>query len=629
MNKWHLKILLIAVIGLFILTALPQVVTAVGNQVITGISIHDVAGKVGIKIAASGPVSFRTYMSKEPRKSLIVDISPATLGKNVKTRVELNKGMVERVRAQQLSAGKVRVTVDLVDNPIFIVTQAPGGFGVNVDIGIMPRKPVAKVSAVKDEPPAPPKAAPKPRKVKKAAPKKELVSLDFVGADIVYVLKLLAKQSGANIVADNTVKGTVTMTLNNVPLETALALICKTSGFDYKKEGNVLLVGSAENLAKITPRDMVPRGEEIVDVVVLQYASAADMEKVLKQQYPALTITMDAGINAIILKGSATLVKEAKEMVTAQDVEKQVAAVKTTLIQLKYAQAKDIESQIKAQVPEASNLKVDERTNGFIIQGSDDEIAKVKKYLDLVDIPLKQVVIECRIIDLSETDAKELGIDWVDILSFSGASGTVPTFTEQVAGAAAGASAPTAINTLSVDGFTRLPFLIGGPAGKTFNMKLEKKNAKTIAYPKIATQSGKEAKVHIGTQYQILYYDSRAGTYSAISVNTGSDLTVTPVIMSDNTIEASINMESTDFKALIANQYPWTGTKKASVKVRMKDGQTLVIGGLINDNKNSTINRVPLLSDIPILGKMFTYWKEQKVYKQLIVLVTPRILEIE
>lgn len=621
MNKWHLKILLIAVIGLFILTALPQVVTAGGVQVITGISIHDVAGKVGIKIAASGPVSFKTYMTKQPRRSLILDISPATLGRNVKARVELNKGMVERVRTAQLSSGKVRVTIDLVDNPVFIVTQAPGSLGVNVDIGMKPRNPAARVSVSKVEPPAPPKAAPKTRKVKKAQPRKDLVSLDFQGADVIYVLKLLAKQSGANIVADNTVKGTVTMTLNNVPLETALALICKTSGFDYKKEGNVILVGSAENLAKITSRDMVPRGKEVVDVVVLQYASAADMEKVLKQQYPALTITLDAGINAIILKGSASLVKEAKEMVMAQDVEKQVAAVKTTLIQLKYAQAKDIEAQIKAQVPEASNFKVDERTNGLIIQASDDVIAKVKKYLDLVDIPLKQVVIECRIVDLEEADTKDLGIDWLDIVSFSGAGPTTPTFTE---------AAPSVTNPLDLGSFTRLPILIGGPTtGRAFNMKLDKKKTRTIAYPKLATQSGKEARVHVGNTFQILYYDSRSGTYSTISVDTGSTLSVTPIIMSDNTIETNIDIEQTDFKQLIGGQYPWTGTKKASVKVRLKDGQTLVIGGLITDNKNSIVNRVPLLSDIPILGKMFTYWNEKKEYKQLIVLVTPRILDIQ
>jgi len=285
----------------------------------------------------------------------------------------------------------------------------------------------------------------------------------------------------------------------------------------------------------------------------------------------------------------------------------------TEVIKMRYATAKDAVTQIKTVLGEVADIQVDERLNALIVTGSPEGVDQIKEFLAKVDIPLQQVMLDLKVVDITSTGRKSLGINWNQWLATT-------IFAE---GARPDGTAPPAYLGIPIDAFARTPFSLTA----TLNFLVESNEARILAAPRIATMSGKTASIHVGDKFPIVYYDPRAGQYQVIYVDIGIKLEVKPTIGPDGYITCDITPTVSSLRELIQNQYPRTIERTATTTMRVKDGETIVIGGLIQDEDREVVDKVPLLGDLPIVGALFkTTTKGPDVKSEVVIMITPKVL---
>lgn len=448
--------------------------------------------------------------------------------------------------------------------------------------------------------------------------KEKTVTLDFSGADLVQVIKLIAKESKCDCVIESSVTGTVNMRIKDVPLSVALGVILKTAGFDYKKVGNLIVVATPKNLSKIASGLYSGGGAEVYQVIMLEHANAAQIIETLQGASPGTAITTDERINAVIVNGSVGAIRRIKDLVSKLDVPASntfAPDVQTKVFDMRYAKAEDLESQIKSFLP-GLKYQIDKRTNSFAVIGTKQIFDKFQGYLSTVDIPLQQVVLEVKILSLTTRNTLTTG---------SNAPSTSITTTLQEVGwnAVTGYAATTYVDLRfgGIFPFVRTPMSI---AYIIYSL-IEKSEAEIIANPTISTVSGKEAKITSARVYNNAQQDPRTGTYTTVSYDVGVDVTVTPTVTDDGFVVLKVKPEVSDLINMVQT-FPWTNTRTAEITVRVKDGEPVVIGGLHRKNVARTDNKVPLIGDIPIVGEMFKYKKLENRDEECVIMVIPRIL---
>ncbi|MGV8119723.1 MAG: secretin N-terminal domain-containing protein [Candidatus Xenobiia bacterium LiM19] len=630
------------------------------DATVSSVKVMDRTGTIKVLVDTNEAVGCVVSRAKTPRNCLIVELYPAVLSSQVKKKIDVNYGLVEGVRVIQATdkARTVKVMVDLISPVDYKVVPAAGRRGIALELGTAmistakATKAVAQAPATtpSQETPRPavttekrtvqhqqvaqkqqpvqyqqaqsykPAAPAKPRAPKKpAAPKEKLVSMDFVNADLIYVLKILAKELNYNIVTDPSVSGAVTMTLKNVPANGALNIIVKMSGYDYKIVGNTMIVGDEKTLSKIPSNIMgVKKGHEVTQVIPLENAKPGDVQSVLASNYPDAKIQPDSRLNALIVTADESTIKQMKALASQLDVDvPEPPKPKTEVIPLKAATARDIATTLQKLVPTLS-YNTDERLNALIVTGDDASITQLKDYLEELDQSLKQVCLDVKVVDLTESGTKSFGTSW----GYQGTNGNLinTTFTEVQTKTVDGASVTEAM--IPIQYFTRSALSISF----TLNALIQASEAKVLAAPKVTTVSGKEAQIHIGEKYPVVYYDPRAGQYQVIYVDIGTKLNITATVLPDGNVSLNVKPDISNLLDLINNQYPHTANRTANVYMRVKDGETMVLGGLLRETENITKNKIPLLGDIPILGQLFRNEYRQKNKNEVVIMITPHIL---
>jgi type II secretory pathway component GspD/PulD (secretin) len=652
--------------------------------VVTDVQVKPGAsGKLSVHVSATGEVKTRVITLTDPRNQLVVEVSPAQLATDVPKSYEVNQGIVERVRVGQFSDKDniVRVVVDLNapakyqlnmahSQKAFMLsmdtqataaakattaTAATGSTGAPA-LASVPRHAVAVrtapaitykgKAAVRVAESTTPDVSPshtyvvhntKPIQVAQASRRRAAtrrytsanrhVSLDFVNADLIYVLKILAKEMNVNLVTDSTVKGSVTMSLKDVPASSALQLILKIAGFDYKLFGNTLVVGSAETIAKI-PNDIMnpnqrplPGGQkQPVLPIPLEHAKAQSIAETIKSVYPDAKVTVQADQNFVVVTAGAAQLRDIKEFVQKLDVPPPPPVVlKTEIIPIKYGDVQTVLQLAKTLYGTNLSFNVESRLNSLIVTGQDKDIEALKAFLATVDIPLQQVMLDIRMVTLSEDGTKALG---VSIGSggtfgiFGGTSGPI-TFTE----ATPGGTGTT--GSLAIAPFTRTPFVIGA----TLSLLVSRNDAKVIATPRVMCQSGKDAQVLIGDKFPIVYFDPRAGQFQVQYVDIGVKMVVKPTVSADGYVTVDMAPEVSVLKSLINNQYPRTGVTTVKTNVRVRDGDTIIVGGLLREAETYTIQKLPFLGDLPVLGEFFRNTNVERTKDEVFITVTPKIMQ--
>lgn len=276
--------------------------------------------------------------------------------------------------------------------------------------------------------------------------------------------------------------------------------------------------------------------------------------------------------------------------------------VVTEIIPLKYASPGDIKDTVKSFLSPGGNLQVDLERNLLIITDTLPAIDKIKNILKDLDSPVAQVMLEAKIIEVSSEVIEKYGIKWNESISasYSASFGT------------------------TVSGQANLSSIVA-----TLNLLEQKGKAKTLANPRIATLNNKEARILIGDRvpYTVTTYSAQGVAQITVNfIETGIKLNITPCITEGKFITTRIKPE--------ISSYTWKGdipqvkTREVESIIRVKDGETIILGGLKNSEERETIFKVPILGWIPILDWLFTYKYKEVVESEIIVMITPHILPV-
>ncbi|MBB1518163.1 type IV pilus secretin PilQ [Aquipseudomonas guryensis] len=415
------------------------------------------------------------------------------------------------------------------------------------------------------------------RKSERFAYSGEKLSLNFQDIDVRSVLQLIADFTDLNLVASDTVQGNITLRLQNVPWDQALDLVLKTRGLDKRKVGNVLLVAPADEIAARERQEL-----------------------------------------------------EAKQQLA------ELAPLRREVVQLNYAKASDIAKLFEDANEEGTmdqdmrgKIIFDDRTNSLIAYLTQERIDELRRIVTQLDIPVRQVMVEARIVEANVDFDKELGVEW--------------------RGVGLGDNNWVAGGTNSVEkGTDPLEFQAGnfvdlGAAGRTAGLNLgfitdntlldlelsamEKTgNGEIISQPKVVTSDKETAKILKGAK--IPYPEaSSSGAATTAFAEANLSLEVTPQITPDNRviIEVKVNKDAADFSNQV-NGTPSILTNEVNAKVLVNDGETIVIGGIFSNTQSKSVDKVPLLGDMPYIGRLFRRDVVQDSKSELLVFLTPRIM---
>lgn len=469
---------------------------------------------------------------------------------------------------------------------------------------------------------------PAPLEIKPAEPaqKEGAVTLDFKDADIQNVLRVLAYKSGVNIVASKEVVGAVTIRLVEVPWEQALAVILSTYGFAYEREGNIITVSTMEALKvrRENQKQLADIEGVTSKVFNLQFLDAADAKKMLEPQLSpqgkisVLEITGQKGWEFGAAKAGATTDEEGK----------------------------------------AERERRPSRSRALIVTDTPTYLERMEKVLKDIDIKPSQVLIEARIMEVNKDVLKDLGVEFatgtrLQTHGTDRTQGNINAEINRLSGEATGRNysesdtnvftpanfVPKATNLTAINAGVELLYtkLFGNQFEILIHALEEDVRTNTLSAPRILTLSGQEAVILVGQKYPIVE-SSVSGTSGTATVtlayyqDIGIQLYVVPQITGD---DRYINMiihpvvSARDGVATVGgdNKYPILTTREAETQVLMGDGETIVIGGLLKDVKSQGKIGIPFLSDIPIIGGLFTRRTNDVEKIDLLIFVTARIVK--
>jgi len=449
------------------------------------------------------------------------------------------------------------------------------------------------------------------------------ISLDIKGMEIVDVLKLLANEGGLNIVVGKNVSGRVSVFLKDVDIWDAFEIIIATNGLAYEKQAAIVKVMNAQDYELIYGEKFGDR--KIVGTRKVKYADAKDLSNSLNNIKSSLgRVVIDESSNSLILLDVPEKIQAMMDVIDKMD---KPSGLETRVFELNYAQPKIIREQLlEVLTKDLGSARIDERTNKIVVVDYPDKIAQMEKIVKAFDERTKQVLIEAKIMQVTLSDEYQMGIDWkviagkqLNLTAFNINRALDISSSQIVAGTAVPASTEdfrVVVNML-----------------KTFG------DVRTLSTPRITTTNGQEAKILVGSKEvyvtsTVVASEATTTTSEAVQfVDVGVKLYVTPIINKDNFITMKIRPEvssvSKEFTKSDGTKIPVVGTSEAETSVIVKDGVTIVMGGLMKDEKTKNVYKIPLLGEIPFLGAFFRRTEDENTKTELVIFLTPRIVSGE
>ena len=432
------------------------------------------------------------------------------------------------------------------------------------------------------------------------------VTMNIVDSEVREVLTSLASIGGVNIVADDSVNGKITVQLAGVSFQEALDIITKTKGLQYQTIGNTIIVGTKNNMSA---------GFGQLHVFHLKFANPDDV--------------VNAAKLALGLGGSTE----------SSSTENSTQTTTTSNTNNTNSTTSNNDGTTTAEI--SGNLTVDKATNSLLFYGTASEAQKIRVVLDQIDIPYEQVSLEAQVMSINKTDSKNLGIEWEwskapqsyeeytpEKITIDGTTGRITSIEPAEITRASSFNKGTTGGIISFgrspDG---LPYEFYYAA--KINALINNGKANILSKPKITTINGKEATINIGGEVPIptLTVSDNTTTTTYEYKETGIILKYTPRVNDDGYITAKIHTEvSTPTYDADAKAYRFN-KRSADTQVRLKDGETMVIGGLIGSDESKVMSKIPFLGDLPILGRFFSNVNNSKNESEVIIFVTARIVK--
>lgn len=444
------------------------------------------------------------------------------------------------------------------------------------------------------------------------AQENKLITLDAKDMEISDVLRMVADQSGLNIIASKNVKGLVSINLESVPVETALDAILKVNNCGYVKEGIIIQVYTYPELSQ---KEQFTRLQ--TKVFRLENVKAADLKASLASLKSARgTIEVELKTNSIVITDTKEVIGAAQDAIKEMD-----KKLETRAFRLNYANLKEIQKALQPIIPEAEgDILIDERTNSLAVTAPPLLLNKVSALIDSWDRRISQVLIEARIMQMTLDHNKFLGVDWQyqnpdrHTLTIGAKSLPIPT-------------GVTYIDAFKIG-------VLGSDDYQIAIRALERSSdVELISNPRIVTLDGTEAKILIGSSepYEVFHYNQFGNVESKEIkfVEVGIKLIVTPKISQDGFITMNIHPEISSPRTGTVTNALAVDTTEATTVMMVKDGNTVVLGGLIKDNKETHIAKIPILGDIPVIKHIFRNKYTTTNKKEIVIFITPRIISPE
>ena len=429
----------------------------------------------------------------------------------------------------------------------------------------------------------------------------ERLTLNFQDIDVRPLLQLLADTSGQNIVVSDSVKGRVTLRLQNVPWDQALDIVLKTKGLDMRRKDNVILVAPQAELAS----------------------------------------------------------QEKAELEAQKDIQ-ELAPLRTEFLTVNYAKATEIARLVKSAgggslLSERGNVTVDERTNTLLVQDTSENLAAVRSMVATLDIPVRQVLIESRIVIVADDFSRELGVragftrvsdDVKDLMAVSGSAQATDSIMGSALDNLANTGQPFPVDVPFGPAFERynVNMPVANPAGRIalsildfddFLIDLELSAAQNEgrgeikSTPRVITANQREAIIEQGVE--IPYQESASsGATTTQFKKAVLSLKVTPQITPDDRVILDLTVTKDSVGQLVPSAtggfVPSIDTRNIQTQVLVKDGQTVVLGGIMETERRDSVKKVPGLGDVPILGNLFKSKSRINNRDELLIFVTPKIL---
>ena len=344
-------------------------------------------------------------------------------------------------------------------------------------------------------------------------------------------------------------------------------------------------------------------------------------------------VPIDQAVNLVVRAAGLAYERIGNSILVADERSlKAETGLSSYVIDLKYADAKDVQAAIKDL---ASQVQVDPGSNTLIVVTSPRVIAEIHDIVKELDVPARQVMLEARVVEVSTLDAKRFGIDW-DQLNRQGAIFVEGNYDssigsgDQLSNLKVFKNPPGTHDIFKLNNFTRTAMVFR----VALDMLIHNGSARVLANPKIATLNGREASILIGSRIPYIISSTvfagggAAPTQRIEREEVGIKLRITPLINADGYITTEIQPEVSSVSGFtgVDNTLPIVATRQASTTVRLKDGSTVIIGGLLNEEKTTTVTKVPLLGSIPVIGYLFQHRSIDTSKRDLVIEVTPRIL---
>lgn len=434
----------------------------------------------------------------------------------------------------------------------------------------------------------------------------EPLSLEFQDVEVRSVFDILAQFTEMNIVVGDNVSGNITLRLMNVPWDQALDIILKSKNLDKRVNGNVILIAPTEELIK-------------QDEERLKAQQTVKTYSPLRTEYIRLSYAKAADILTLISQGKAA--KQNNDLLDSGSL-----------------------------LSERGTVTVDTRTNTLIVKDTSSSIENIRALVSKIDVPVRQVMIEARIVSAKDNFSKQLGVKW-GLLSNGAATNRnllVGGSQKAITGLKEFDVETTTVNgktirypsyDVTVEDNLNVDLGIGGAAGKVafgllnmsdmmIDLELSALQAdgrgEVISTPKVLTSDKQKAKIASGTQ--IPYQEASAsGATSTSFIEAALSLEVTPNITPDGKIGMELSINSDAPRQLGTGQYA-IDTNSVNTNIVVEDGQTVVLGGVFRNTISRGATRVPFLGDLPMVGQLFRRKVQSDGKEELLIFVTPKLI---
>jgi len=445
------------------------------------------------------------------------------------------------------------------------------------------------------------------------------ISVDLRQMDMLAVLKFLAEEGSLNIVAGKNVGGRVSLTLKDVSLQDILDIIALSYELAYVVQNDIIHIMTEADYQRLFGASFADQRK--VKRLQLQNADPAAVSAVLNNMKSAVgRVIADVQSRTIVLVDVPEKLEPMAATAASMD---RATELQTRIFELHYGKVEEIQAEVeKALTPNLGSSRLDKRSNTLVVTDLPTRLPNVERIIGAFDRKTREVIIESKIVQVRLNDQFQMGVDWQKLF-------------KQLADLNLKASFPITppvsllgqltVGTLAEDNFNVVVQLLQ-TVGK----------ANILSRPQIAVVENQEAKILVGTREafvtSVVTQTQQAATTAeeVTFIDVGVSLTATPTINKEGFVTMKIKPEVSSVNRVLTtangNGIPIVETSTAETTVMVKDGATIVIGGLMKDDNIHETKKVPFLGDIPIIGAAFRSKDENTVKSELVIFLTPRII---